>query len=112
MVKLPNGKWKTKVTDSLDMAQSVEGKYRTVAIKQSVFDIYDAPSIDIVWRKYFQWAKANKRSWKADLSRWDTHIAPHVKGLKMDRVTPQIVQEIISAMNTGASTSTRSTATA
>ena len=99
-IKRPDGKWKSKQVNSLDLAKKVEAKFKTQAIEEDVFDIHMAPVIDAVWEKYIHWARLNKRSWIDDRTRWELHIFPHIKGLKMDKVTPSNVQEILNDMAT------------
>jgi len=99
-IKLPNGKWKSKQTNSLELAKKVEAKFKTQVVEEDVFDIHAAPYIDHVWDKYLNWAKMNKRSWKADRVRWELHIYFHIKGMKMDKITPSHVQEVLNDMAT------------
>lgn len=106
-VKLPNGRWLTKVCDGLEEARGVESSYRKDKIKAGVHGLYAAPPISKVWKQYIKWAEANKRSWKSDKGRWENHIVTHVGHMKMDRITSQIVQKMISELFETESTSTR-----
>jgi hypothetical protein len=45
-IKLPNGKWKSKQVNSLDLAKKVEAKFKTQAVEEDVFGIHRAPVID------------------------------------------------------------------
>lgn len=96
--KLPSGKWKSKVVNDLDLARSVEGSYRVDAVHEGVFEVHEAPNIDAVWKKYLKWAKANKRSWRDDETRWKEHIAGHVGSKPMNKITPKDVDAIIASM--------------
>ena len=97
-IKFPSGKWKSKITASLDMAQKVEAKFKTQAIEEDVFDIKPkAPTIQKAWSEYLKWAKLNKRSWEGDKSRWTIHIESHLNG-PMDNIKAHMVQSIINRM--------------
>lgn len=82
------------------MANKVESKYKTQAVEQDVFNINKAPLMDDTWSHYLAWAKLNKRTWKNDRMLWTYHIESYVKGLKLDRITPQLVQTIINDVST------------
>jgi len=99
-IKLPNGKWKSKQVNSLELAKKVEAKFKTQSVEQDVFNIHKAPMIDEVWCQYLKWASLNKRSWIDDKIRWDKHVSLHLKGMKMDKITPSIVQDILNDMAT------------
>ena len=98
-IKLPNGKWKSKQVSSLELAKKVEAKFKTQSVEQDVFNIHKAPVLDEVWSKYLKWAKLNKRSWNDDEIRWTKHVSPHLKGMKMDRVTAHDVQMVLDSMH-------------
>jgi len=99
-VKSPDGKWKSKQVNSLELAKKVEAKFKTQAIEEDVFNIHRAPVIDTAWEKYLRWTKLNKRSWNDDRIRWQLHIFPHIKGMKMDKISPSNVQEVLNDMAT------------
>lgn len=102
---MPNGNWKSKIVESLEMAKKVDAKYKTEAVEQDVFNIHHAPSLLDAWSQYLEWAKLNKRSWKDDETRWRKHIQPYLKNRKMDQVTPHDIQKIISNLSTTKTTS-------
>lgn len=97
--KLPNGSWKSKQVQTLDLAVKVEAKFKTQALEDVVFNIKTAPLINQIWEKYLSWAMLNKRSWKDDKARWEMHIIPHIKGLKTDRVTADHIQGILNEIS-------------
>ena len=99
-IKRPDGKWKSKQVNSLELAKKVEAKFKTQAVEETVFNIHRAPVIDVVWVKYIRWARLNKRSWIDDRIRWRLHISPYLKGLKMDKINPSHVQEVLNDMAT------------
>jgi hypothetical protein len=84
--QMPNGKWKSRVVDTLDMAKTVEAKYRVDRVKEKDFGIHESPHIDKMWKKYIKWAEQNKRSWRDDKTRWETHVKQHVKNKRMDAI--------------------------
>jgi hypothetical protein len=96
--KMPNGKWKSRIVDTLDLARSLEGQYRTDKIKEKDFGIHKAPKIEDVWKKYIAWAKVNKRSWRDDKARWEMHVAQHVKKKPMNRITLRHIENILEDM--------------
>ena len=97
-IKGTDGKWKSKQVNSLELAKKVEAKFKTESIEETVFNIHKAPVIDVVWEKYIRWASLNKRSWVDDRIRWELHISPHLKGMKMDRISPSHIQESLNRM--------------
>jgi integrase len=46
-----------------------------------------APFFEDVTKKYLEWAKDNKKSWKADESRIDTHLTPSLEGKRLDEIS-------------------------
>ena len=98
-IKLSNGKWKSKQVNSLELAKKVEAKFKTESIEQDVFNINKAPIIGIVWEKYIQWAKLNKRSWIDDKIRWKLHISPYLIDTRMNRISPSHIQNILNDMS-------------
>jgi len=97
-VKLANGKRKSKIVDSLELAKKVEAKLKTEAVEDDVFNIHKTPALSDVWIKYLAWAKVNKKTWKEDQDRWCHHVEPHLKSLKMDKVTPRDVEKVLDMM--------------
>jgi integrase len=103
-VHLEDGRWKSKQVKSLTLARSVEAQFQTDKIKGETLGVRKAPKLSLVWSDYIKWAKANKRTWKADLSRWNHHIEPVIGSLKMNRISPKHVQKILNRMiDTGSS---------
>ncbi len=97
-VKLSTGKRKSKIVESLELAKKVEAKLKTESIELEHFNIQKAPSLSDVWDKYLAWAKINKRSWTEDQTRWRYHIEPHLKNMKMDKVTPLDIEVVLDKM--------------
>jgi integrase len=98
-VKTSQGKWLTKQVPTLSLAKKVELKFQSQAILSDTLGIHKAPLLDDAWKKYLKHAKLNKQSWKADESRWLHRVKPKLSGLRMDRVTPGMIQGIIDGMN-------------
>lgn len=99
-VKKPNGKWRTKTATTYDLAVRLEAKYKAETTEESEMGSAGryAPIIDQVWEKYLKWAKANKRSWRDDQARWDSHVAGHLAGKRMNRIMPRDVEAILDDM--------------
>jgi len=94
-VKLPTGRWKSQVTESLELAQKIESKFKIQAIEDNVFDIKKAPLLSNAWEKYETWARTNKKTWKDDLLNWENHIRPYIGNLKMDKITLRNIEETL-----------------
>ncbi len=97
-VKLSNGKRKSKIVESLDLAKKVEAKLKTEAVENGVFNIQKSPMLSDIWVQYLTWAKSNKKTWKEDQDRWKHHVDPHLKSLKMDNVTPRDIEVVLETM--------------
>ncbi len=97
-IKLPSGRWKSKMVSTLDMAQKVEEKFKTQVVEQEVFNIHKASFIDSVWDNYIQWVKYHKKSWKDDQARWELYIKDLITGVKMDKITPPQIQSILNRL--------------
>ena len=70
-VRLSTGKWSSKQIGNITLAQKVEAKFKVQSIESDVLNIpHKVLTLEQVWSIYLKWAKANKRSWKGDLSRW------------------------------------------
>jgi len=97
-VKLPNGKRRSKVVESLDLAKKVEAKLKTESIENGMFNIQKSPMLSDVWDQYLVWAKTNKKTWKEDQDRWEHHVEPHLKSMRMDNVTPRDIEVVLEKM--------------
>ena len=95
MVKLPNGKRKSKVVNTLDLAKKVEAKFKTESVEKCVFNIQKSPLLSDIWTQYLTWAKTNKKSWTEDQGRWTHHVEPHLKSIKMDKVSPRDIEKVL-----------------
>ena len=91
-VRLPNGRWLSKVVDGLEQARGVEAKYRADKIKADVHDVWPGIKLSEAWRHYYRWAEINKRSHKDDLGYWTRHIKPQFGHMSMDAIQPQMIQ--------------------
>ncbi len=97
-VKLPNGKRKSKVVESLELAKKVEAKLKTESIENGMFNIQKPPMLSDIWVQYLAWAKTDKKTWKEDQDRWRHHVEPHLKAMKMDNVTPRDIEVVLEKM--------------
>ena len=52
MVKQPNGKQKTKIAPSLELAKKIEAKFKTESVENQIFDIHKVPTISEIWTQY------------------------------------------------------------
>lgn len=97
-VKLSNGKRRSKIVESLNLARKLEAKLKTESMENSVLSIQKSPHLQDIWMQYLCWAKTNKKSWKEDQGRWEYHVEPHLKNLFMDKVTPRNIEVILETM--------------
>ena len=97
-VKLSTGKWLTKTVPTKPLARKVELKFQSQAIMGDTLGIHKAPTLNDAWKEYLSWAMVHKKSWTDDETRWRLHLAPKLKNLRMDKVTPGQVQAIIDGM--------------
>lgn len=65
-------RWKTKTVDNLKLAKDIESKFKTELIEGNLFDKKKIGYID--FDKYLAYVKLNKKSWKDDNYRWNTHV--------------------------------------
>ena len=93
-----DGKRMTKVVDSFSLAQKIEGKLKAQSIEERLLGVSQSPLIDEIWQEYLKWIKLNKKSWEDDLSRWEHHIEPVLKGKSMDSIIPLDVHDIVANM--------------
>jgi len=95
----PEGKRITKVVDgNLTIAKRIESKIKGDIAQMKHLGISESRNVSDVWNRYLTWAKVNKKSWKADKSRWDTHVAPIISNKKMDAVSRVDIDKIIEKM--------------
>lgn len=97
-VRMINGRWKSRVVDTFELAQAVEGQYKVDKIKENDLEIFETPAIHTVWKRYIQWAKDNKRSWRDDETRWKKHVVGHLGTMTMNKLRPKHIQDIVDKM--------------
>ena len=101
IVKLPDGRRVSKMADTLDLAKSIESKFKTRVIEEDVFQVRKSPSLETAWLQYYDWAKINKRTCQTDERIWRIHISPVLDtSIKMDKITASHVQKVITTMMT------------
>ncbi|SMC55416.1 Site-specific recombinase XerD [Desulfocicer vacuolatum DSM 3385] len=98
-VKLANGKRKSKVVNSLNLAKKLEAKLKTESVENGMFNIQKSPNLSDIWSQYLTWAKANKKSWTEDQGRWTHHVKSHLKAMTMDKITARDIEAVLEAMN-------------
>ena len=99
VILTPDGKLASQVVQgNLTIAKKVENSIKGKIAENKLLDIEDAPLVDTVWGMYFKWAKLNKKSWKADKSRWENHVAAFVAGKKMDEISWTDIDAIVQEM--------------
>lgn len=96
--KLPSGRWKSQLCDTIKLAQKVEGSFRAQSVHEEHFGVTEAPFIDEAWKKYLAWGKANKKSWRDDQARWLLHVKPHITNKRMNQLSPNDIDAILADM--------------
>ena len=86
--------------ESLTLAKKLEGKLKTLSLEKKLLGLSETPLIDDIWQEYLKWIKVNKKSWDDDLSRWEHHMEPVLKGKRMDEIIPIDVHNVIANMKT------------
>jgi Phage integrase, N-terminal SAM-like domain len=100
VISAADGKKITKVVDSFSLAQKLEGKLKAQSVEERLLGINQSPLIDEIWQEHLKWIKINKKSWEDDLSRWEHHIEPVLKGKRMDSIIPLDVHDLVAKMKT------------
>lgn len=70
-----SGKWRTKTVPTLKLAKDVEVKFKTEILEGNVFN--KKKHGGICFKRYLEYAKLHKISWKDDESRWNKHVKHH-----------------------------------
>lgn len=99
VVKLPSGKWKTKTVESLELARSIEAKYRDDLIRKKELGLLKAPLINEVWESLYEEAKRTIKHPSHPEKRWRCHVEPYFSGCRMDTITPRDVQKFIVSLS-------------
>ena len=97
-VKTQNGKRIVRHVDTFELAKRVESSLKGKVAEKKILNIHKAPLLSDVWKMYSEWAIANKKSWRNDISRWKWHVAPRVNGKRMDQIFPRDIEEILGKM--------------
>jgi len=107
-VRMPDGRRMTQTADTLDTAQTVEAKFRTMKVLDASgvvpLSAWGAakrpfPKLSDAWGHYLKWAMVNKRTWASDRQRWEQFIQKPGLGAKsMDKVRPADIQSLLDDM--------------
>lgn len=98
-VKLPSGRWKTKTVDTLELARSIEAKYRDDLLRKGELGIVKAPLLDEVWGSFYEEAKRTLKHPSYPEKRWRCHVEPYFSGWRLDAITPRDVQQFITSLS-------------
>lgn len=94
-IKLPSGKWKTKTVESLELARSIEAKYKDDILRQGELGMVRAPRIEDVWRSFHSQCKRTLKHPGYYEKRWRCHVEPYFVGMRLDTITPKEVNAFI-----------------
>lgn len=94
-IKLPSGKWKTKTVESLELARSIEAKYKDDILRQGELGMVRAPHIEDVWRSFHSQCKRTLKHPGYYEKRWRCHVEPYFAGMRLDTITPKEVNAFI-----------------
>jgi integrase len=98
-VILPSGRWKTKTVESLELARSLEAKYRDDLVRKGELGLLKAPLIDEVWESLYEEAKRTLKHPSHPEKRWRCHVRPYFTGWRLDAITPRDVQKFITELS-------------
>ncbi len=98
IVKSHDGKRVTKSVDNITTARKLEATFMAEAQQRKLFGNQDNPLIDKAGEQFLAWAQIHKKSWRDDEERWRNHVLPHLRGRRMDAVTPYEVQRLPEVM--------------
>jgi len=93
-----NGKQKTRIVDTLEIAREVENKFKSAAIRGEldIKKITQAIPLQEFWdKKYLPWLKANKKSWYVDMCNFNKHIGPALGTKGLDRIAPFDIERFV-----------------
>ena len=93
--------WHSGTTRVLTEAKKLEAKLlNTVQKPPNVLnDSNPSPALEDVWPIYLDWAKAHKKSWDMDYSRYNNHLKKPLSHFPMDSMKPFHVQKILNKMH-------------
>ena len=94
-MKLPSGRWKTKTVESLELARSIEAKYRDDLLRQGELGMVRAPRIEEVWESFYSQCKRTLKHPGYYEKRWRCHVEPYFTGMRLDAITPKEVNAFI-----------------
>lgn len=98
VVSVSGGRRVVRHVGTLALAKRVESSLKGKVAERRILGIQQAPLLSEAWELFFEWSKANKKSWRDDLSRWNNHVASHIEGRRMDGVFPKDIEAILSRM--------------
>jgi integrase len=96
-------KTKTKLVGTLEEARKVEAKLLSRLWsgddeEEASLSTPRGGMVGSVWSQYLEHAKHRKRSWKADVTRYNNHIKPQIGDMQMAEVRPLHIQGILDTM--------------
>lgn len=94
-IKLPSGRWKTKTVDNLELARSIEAKYKDDLLRQGELGMVRAPRIEEVWESFYAQCKRTLKHPGYYEKRWRCHVEPYFTGMRLDTITPKEVNAFI-----------------
>ena len=97
-VKTMSGSRVVRLVGNLALAHRVESSLKGKVAKRKILGVTRTPLLSDIWEKYYTWAMENHKSWRHYVGRWKWHVAPHVKGKKMDQVSPSDIEQILNGM--------------
>ena len=97
-VKLPDGRWFKRQTDTLEAAQRLERKVRADVFEGRHFERRKSVTLAMAWEQYLEWATVNKATWQDDRQKYTLYIKQHLENMPMDRITVRHVEAILDHM--------------
>lgn len=96
-----NGKEVSRIAPTLEIARNLETQWKGDILRDEHIITRKKPIIllDEFWTKhYLPWSQDNKKSWKADHSRYNQHIKPIIGNTSMDKVSTFDIEKLLSGM--------------
>lgn len=88
-VRLPDGRWRTKIVSSLELARELEIQFKSDIIRRVELGHVDPPTMDEAWEALYAHLKAHTKCPEYYEKFWRIHLAPEFSGRKLDTITPQ-----------------------
>ena len=93
------GKRKTKMVHNLELAREIETELKS-KINRKEYNIFNKPipTLDEVWEKYLPFIMENKKTFRDDVYNYNKHLKSTFGSLRLDRISPFIIEKFMLEM--------------